>query len=124
MPIRWVHNHVPVGIGTKTLDWDPPAARRIRSTLATRGTQLVVTCVPSAFSQCPTDTMMALAGNLAARVVLPRITHPLWTADVAHLCPLSGKIFGRALLHDLAQIDVVRKLAKEKRAAGRQTPGA
>jgi hypothetical protein len=49
---------------------------------------------------------------------------PLWTADVAHLCPLSGKIFGRALLRDLAQVDIVRSLAKDKRRARGQTPGA
>jgi hypothetical protein len=83
-------------------------ARRVRDTLARRGARLVLTCVPGVFGvSCSPETTRALADELGVDAVVPRVDS-LETADIGHLCPLSGKRFGRALLRDLGALPVIR----------------
>lgn len=121
MPVHWPHTHLPTPRKSEKIDVEPSAVRRVRNVAAVRGAQLVLTCVPaSLYDACARDPMLALARAVGAPVVLPRVDRPLWTGDFVHLCPLSGKRFGRALVRDLVKLDVVRALAREKRT--RQPP--
>jgi hypothetical protein len=45
-------------------------------------------------------------------MVTPTPDAPLWTGDLVHLCPLSGKRYGRAMLRELERVDAVRKIRR------------
>jgi hypothetical protein len=116
MPVRWqVHAHAPVSTRPAPLAWDVRAAQRFRNALAARGIQLVLTCVPSFNMSCAPGSLFAMRMGLGVQALVPRVDAPLWTFDMVHLCPLSGKRFGRALLRELARLDTVRTLARARR---------
>jgi hypothetical protein len=113
-PIGWPHTHGSVPTVVGPMHWDTGTARRFAAFLAARGTQLVLTCVPSAARGCEILSAQPLADALHVPAAIPRVDG-LWSMDRAHLCPLSGKRYGRALLRDLARLDVVRAVARERR---------
>jgi hypothetical protein len=116
-PIHWPHHHLPVSGTEAPLAWRGRWAREFHAAMAARGTELVLTCVPSTQFSCSIFAAQPLATALKVPAVFPRVDGALYTTDVAHLCPLSGKRFGRALLRDLSRLDVVQALARERHPA-------
>ena len=117
LPVDWPHAHIPVSTPSKPhpVEVDRAAVRRFRTALAMRAITPVFVCVPSAFrSPCDQATKETFGPAL---FVTPHADQPLWTGDLVHLCPLSGKLFGRALFRDLAKLDVVRALARSRPGA-------
>jgi hypothetical protein len=112
-PVAWPHDHVAVTEVATDPSLAVPAAARLRSALARRGTQLVLTCVPTFRAVCSPASTRALAEKIGVRAVVPTVDR-LWTGDLAHLCPLSGKRYGRALLRELGELDVIRAMARGK----------
>lgn len=114
MPMRWPHAHRRVGARPVPTEIDYPSARRFRRALATRGIALVLTCTPSVMQDCPPAAMRKIAAEIGATAVVPTVDRPLWTTDFAHLCPLSGKRFGRALLREVEKHPAVRAAAAQR----------
>lgn len=114
-PIGWPHRHARVDLRKGKMRWHTATARQFQAALAARGTQLVLTCVPATFTPCDAVSARPLATALRAPGVFPGVER-LWAMDLTHLCPLSGKRYGRALTNDLRRLDVVRALARERRA--------
>jgi hypothetical protein len=113
LPMSWPHRHAAT---VRAAPMMPSLrviahARRVRDALARRGTELVLTCVPSARGGCSPEHAEALAVLIGVRSVAPRVPG-LWTSDFIHLCPLSGKRFGRTLLRAVGQLDAVRAAAR------------
>jgi hypothetical protein len=113
LPVRWPHFHVPVAQTPEPMRWSARTAIRFRDALTRRGIALVLVCVPSPAASCNPEALRPLAVLLGARMVTPKIDEPLWTGDFTHLCPLSGKRYGRAMLRELERVDVVRKIRRQ-----------
>jgi len=110
LPVDWPHRH---GSPTAALVGSPPEetvahARAVRDTLARRGVQLVLTCVPTGFGGCSPAWTRALADAIGVPAVTPPI-EGLWTTDFIHLCPLSGKRFARTLLREVGRLEALRR---------------
>jgi hypothetical protein len=114
--INWPHRHVPVSGTVEPMAWRSRWAREFQAALAARGTQLVLTCIPSARFACGVFAAQPLAKALNVAAVFPRVDG-MWTTDLAHLCPLSGKRFARSLLRDLARLEVIRAVMRERHPA-------
>jgi hypothetical protein len=114
-PIGWPHRDVPVADGGGPMRWSTPAARGFTSKLAARGARLVLTCIPGTVRGCSILAAEPLATALAVPALVPHVDG-LSGMDMAHLCPLSGKRYGRVLLRELGRLDAVRAVARERRA--------
>jgi hypothetical protein len=106
LPFEWPHHHA---APTAPIAGEPPArtielARGVRDALAERGTQLVLTCVPTGRGGCSPSYAQALADAIGVPAVTPPIAG-LWTTDFIHLCPLSAKRFARTLLRGVGELD-------------------
>jgi hypothetical protein len=124
-PAEWPHRHIPVNFTPKPMWWRTSLGRRFQAALAARGTQLVLTCVPGFMVGCEAAAAQPLATALHVPAIFPHV-HEIWAMDPTHLCPLSGKRYGRALLREVGKLDVVRAVARERRAtrlARHDTPG-
>jgi hypothetical protein len=117
LPMRWPHLHVPVAEAPEPMRWGTRAAIRFRNALALRGIALVLVCVPSPEASCSPEALRPLALLMGARMVIPKLDTPLWTGDFAHLCPLSGKRYSRAMLRELERVDVVRTIRRRPKPA-------
>ena len=74
----------------------------------------MLTCVPGAVVGCEAPAAQPLATALHVPAVFPHV-HEIWAMDSAHLCPLSGRRYGRALLREVGELDGVHALARERR---------
>jgi hypothetical protein len=120
----WEHRHFEVAFA-RAPEPGPDVlrtARAVRDALARRGATLVLTCVPGVVGvACSPETTRTLAAALGVPAVVP-IVDGLRSGDIGHLCPLSGKRFGRALLGELGRLDVVRRLRHGTRPDMAQAP--
>jgi hypothetical protein len=116
MPVHWPHGHLPAR-SNKPLMVDFGLARRFRDALAARGTRLALVCIPSFAGDCGPESVQPLATKLGVWSLAPHVDGPLWTADLVHLCPLSGKRYGRALLRDVADLPVFRASSPDPASA-------
>jgi hypothetical protein len=107
MPVRWPHGHLPA-VSNRPLSADVDLARGFRGALAARGTRLALVCIPSYAGACGPESAVPLARKLGVSSLTPRVNGSLWTADAVHLCPLSGKRYGRALLRDVGLLPGAR----------------
>ena len=108
LPVNWTHRHgVTVSSTGLPREGVIVHARGVRDALARRGTQLVLTCVPTGLGGCSPAYARALADAIGVPAVTPPI-EGLWTTDGIHLCPLSGKRFARTLLRDLGKLEMLR----------------
>lgn len=114
-PVRWTHDHNRVAVTPMPIRWAMRAAVRFRNELVLRGASLVLVCVPSAVAPCAPEALRPLAVSLGARMVIPTVDAPMWTGDLAHLCPLSGKRYARAMLRQLGELDVIRAIRPKRR---------
>jgi hypothetical protein len=112
LPVRWAHVHVPVATKAMPMKWSVASAIRFRAMLATRGVSIVLVCVPDVEVPCSAEALRPLAVLMGASMVTPTPDAPLWTGDLVHLCPLSGKRYGRAMLRELERVDAVRKIRR------------
>ncbi len=112
LPLHWHHWHARVSTEPAPMRWEVRTAMRFKLALALRGIALVLVCVPSPYHACAPEALRPLATLLHAPMVVPRIDHPMWTGDLAHLCPLSAKRYGRAMLRELQNVDVVRTIRR------------
>jgi hypothetical protein len=118
LPVLWPHRHTAPTVASA----GSPAermierARGVRDALARRGTQLVLTCVPTGLGGCSPAYAHALADAIDVPVVTPPI-EGLWTSDRIHLCPLSAKRFARALLRGVGKLEMFRGRPRRRSVA-------
>jgi hypothetical protein len=114
--LNWPHRHITIDSAQRLVAWRTRWVREFHAALAARGIGLVLTCMPTGGLRCDPFAVQPMATALNVPAIVPRVRGPLWTTDFAHMCPLSGKRFGRALLRDLGRLDAVRAIARERRA--------
>jgi len=122
LTVQFPHGHWPVRLRPVPPKWQIRTARQFKDAMAARGTEVVLTCVPSTRDACDPSAVSRFASALGVRALVPRIDAQLWTIDFAHLCPLSGKRFARALLRDLAQLGTIRTIGRARRGVRSSAP--